>query len=285
MPLIGAHVSAAGGLHNCFKNASDIGAQALQIFVSSPRAFQVRVPTDEIVAQFKQAQKETKLGPVFAHAAYLVNLASADKKTQNAGIQSLVAHLSICETLGIVGLVFHLGSIAKGGTKEEGVARTAEAMNKVLEKVPGKSFLIMENSSGGGGKLGNTPEEIGEMFRLANNPRIKVCLDTAHAFAANELGETVTDKTVDSFVSRCDKSFGWKNVVCIHFNDSKVAAGTFTDRHENIGEGLIGIKGLKAVATHPMMKDLPLIMEVPGFGDDGSDVENVKRLKKICGTK
>lgn len=282
MPVIGAHVSAAGGLHNCFKNAQDINATALQIFVSSPRAFQVRVPTDDIVSQFKQAQKETKLGPVFAHAAYLVNLASVDKKTQNAGIQSLVSHLSICEALGIVGLVFHLGSITKGGTREEGIVRTVEAMNKVLEKVPGKSFLIMENSSGGGGKLGSSPEEIGEMFNLANNPRIKICLDTAHAFAANELGEKVTDKTVDSFVSRCDKSFDWKNVVCIHLNDSKVAAGTFADRHENLGAGLIGLKGLRSFVKHKAMKNLPLIMEVPGFGDNGSDVENVKILQKLC---
>lgn len=279
MPIIGAHVSAAGGAHNCFANAEEIGAQALQIFVASPRQWRVKEPDPKEIEKFKTARKESGLGPVFAHASYLVNLASVDPKKRHGGATNLAAHLRLVEAYGIEGLIFHLGS-AKDWTREEGIDSMAKMMNVVLDEVPGKSFLIMENSSGGGDKLGASPEEIGKMFKKAKNKRIKVCIDTAHAFAAGELTD-FSKKDLDQFVGRCDKAFGWKNVVCIHLNDSKAAHGSFVDRHENIGEGEIGLQAFKHMKKHKAFKDLPWIAEVPGFDGNGSDIKNMEIVKGL----
>lgn len=280
MPIIGAHVSAAGGAHNCFENAKAIGATAMQIFVSSPRQWKVKDPDDEAVAQFKAAQKESGLGPVFAHASYLVNLASVDPKKRHGGATNLAAHLRLVEAYGITGLIFHLGS-SKEWSVEEAIETQGKMMQKVLDEVPGKSFLIMENSSGGGDKLGSSPEQIGAIYKAAGKPkRVKVCIDTAHAFAAGEL-QTFSKKELDSFVERCDKAFGWKNVVCIHLNDSKSPHGSFVDRHENIGEGEIGLKAFQTLAKHKAFKDLPWMTEVPGFDGNGSDVKNMEIVKGL----
>lgn len=279
MAIIGAHVSAAGGAHNCFENAKDIGATAMQIFVASPRQWKVKEPDESAVATFKKAQKESGLGPVFAHASYLVNLASVDPKKRHGGATNLTAHLKLVEAYGIEGLIFHLGS-SKGWSVDEAIESQATMMNKVIDAVPGKSFLIMENSSGGGDKLGSSPEEIGKIFKKAKNKRVRVCLDTAHAFEAGEL-QTFSKKELDGFVERCDKAFGWKNVVCLHLNDSKTEHGSFHDRHENIGEGYIGLKAFQNLATHAAFKDLVWLTEVPGFDGNGSDKKNMAIVKKL----
>ena len=156
----------------------------------------------------------------------------------------------------------------------------ANMMNKVLDMVPGKRYLIMENSSGGGDKLGSSPEEIGKMFKKAKNKRIRVCIDTAHAFEAGELND-FSKKDLDQFVERCDKAFGWKNVVCIHLNDSKTEHGSCHDRHENIGEGYIGLKAFQNMAKHKAFKNLTWLTEVPGFEGTGSDAKNMKIVQSL----
>lgn len=279
MAIIGAHVSAAGGAHHCFEHAKKIGAQSLQIFVASPRQWRVKEPDIKEVEKFKEAQKKSGLGPVFAHASYLVNLASVDNKKRHGGANNLVGHLKLVEAYGITGLIYHLGS-SKGWTAEEAIDAQANMINKVIEQVPGKSYLIMENSSGGGDKLGATPEEIGKIFKKAKNKRLKVCLDTAHAFEAGQL-KSFSKKELDEFVDRCDKAFGWKHVVCIHLNDSKTEHGSFHDRHENIGKGHIGLKAFQNLAKHKAFKDLPWITEVPGFDGQGSDKKNMDIVKKL----
>ena len=149
MPIIGAHVSVAGGIEKCFANAKKIGAESIQIFGANPRQWKGTVPGEERIAAFKREHTKSGLGPVFLHASYLVNLGSPDNKIYHGSIGSLVLHLQIAEMIGAEGLIFHIGS-AKNSTKAAAVARVAEGMKRTLEKVPGKSRLIMENAAGGG---------------------------------------------------------------------------------------------------------------------------------------
>lgn len=280
MPIIGAHVSAAGGLYKCFANAEEIGATALQIFGASPRGWKAPLPSEEVIEQFRVEQKRSGLGPVFLHAAYLVNLGTHNSKLWHASLDNLAAHLAIAGQLGAAGLIFHLGS-SKGWGKNEAITKVVEGMKRVLDKVPGETKLIMENAAGGGDKIGSTLEEIGEIFTRVKDPRVKVCIDTQHAFAAGLLKDFSADE-ISKFVQRCNIAFGWKQVIALHANDSKSESGSHYDRHENIGEGYIGIKGFRHLAQHPKIHILPWILEVPGFTNTGPDKKNIDRLKKLC---
>ncbi len=280
MPIIGAHVSVAGGLYRCFDNAKAIGATAIQIFGASPRQWQVKVPTADDVKKYKEAQKASGLGPVFLHAAYLPNLGTAEKRLWHASVKNLAAHLEIAERIGANGLIFHIGS-AKGQTKEQSLEAVARGMKEVLALVPGHSQLIMENAAGGGNKIGATPEEIGTIFHAVGSDRVKVCIDTQHAFASG-LMTSYSAEEIRELITRCDAAFGFDSVAALHLNDSKSPSGSQYDRHENIGEGHIGLQAFADLAKHPKMKKLPWLLEVPGFDDNGPDKKNVDILKKIC---
>jgi len=279
MPKIGAHVSAAGGLFNCFANAKKIGAECLQIFGSAPQQWKTIVPSLEMVAKFKLEQKKTKIKSVFLHASYLINLASPIDKLHYGSISHLADELKIAEVLKAQGLVFHLGS-AKGSTKEEGTKRLIVGIKETLKKTPGKALLIMENSAGGGDKIGTSLEEIGAIYQAVNSLRLKICLDTAHGFEAG-MFEKFSLTELTAFVKKADKLFGWKNVVALHTNDSQTKFNSHHDRHANIGEGCIGLTAFNNLANHAKFNRLPWILEVPGFDNHGPDKRNVDILRGL----
>ena len=279
MPIIGAHVSVAGGIGNCFANAKKIGAESIQIFGANPRQWKGTVPGEETVATFKREHTKSGLGPVFLHASYLVNLGSPDNKIYHGSIGSLALHLQIAELIGAQGLIFHIGS-AKNSTRAASIDRVADGMKRVLSDVPGTSQLIMENAAGGGMKIGAAPEEIGAIFQQVKSPRVKVCIDTAHAFEAGIL-KTFSKEELDEFARACDKAFGWKHIAVLHVNDSKTPFGSHSDRHENIGEGEMGIRPFQYLAKHAKFNKLPWILETPGFGGMGPDRRNIGIVKNL----
>ncbi len=263
---IGAHLSTAGGLYKAADKAKAIGANCLQIFGASPRQWQFKVPSEAEVSQFKESLVENKVGPVFLHGLYLVNLASDDRDIWQKSIDGLAGHLGIAEILGVEGVIFHIGS-AKDRNKKEVVTEVVERVKLVLKKVPGKAKLVLENSSGGQ-KVGSNPEELSEIFKKIDSARVKICLDTCHAFTAGHFSLDSWDKVVDL-----------KNVIAIHANDSKAAAGSTLDRHENIGEGQIGLAGLKQWTQDRRLAHAAWIIETPGFNDLGPDKRNIDILK------
>src|SRR3989344_6825862 len=147
-PKIGAHVSTAGGLWKAFQNAELIGADCIQIFGASPRTWQAKLPNEDEIKKFKEEEKRTGIGPVYLHASYLVNLGSPNPDLVLKSVKSLSDHLKIAELVGASGLIFHIGSSA-GMEKEKSLNQAISGMKKVLAKVPGKSFLVMENNAGG----------------------------------------------------------------------------------------------------------------------------------------
>ncbi len=192
-PLLGAHVSTAGGLYKAIENATNIGAETIQIFGASPRAWSTRVPMKDEVEKFKTAMKESSVKSAYLHASYLVNLGTPDGDMLVKSIANLTAHLMIAEQIGAKGLIFHAGS--SKGNNEHSIAQTAKAIKEVLEAVPGEAQLIIENAAGGGEKIGSRPEEIGELIKLVGSPRVKSCFDTAHAFEAGRV-EHYTKKEI-----------------------------------------------------------------------------------------
>ena len=277
LPYIGAHVSANGGFGEALVRAEAMGATAMQIFGSSPRMWRARMPLAADARAFKAAYEKSTVKGLYLHAAYLVNVASSSPTIYNSSIQSLIDHLSIVEAIGGDGLIFHIGS-SKGGTREEALAKEIMAIKKVLHAVPGKAKLLMENTAGGGEKIGVGIDEMAQMFNEVNSERLKICFDTAHAFEAGAVS-AYTKESVKSLFNAWDKAIGVENIEVIHANDSKTESGSHHDRHENIGAGFIGLDGFKALAGDKRLRDKAWILEVPGFHELGPDKENIDILK------
>lgn len=276
-PIIGAHVSAAGGLYKAFENAAAIGAEAIQIFGASPRQWAVPLPLQTAVELFDATRKTSDVKAIFLHAPYLPNIASPEHEVRKKSIQALSSHLKIADMLHTGGLIFHIGS-SKPLPREDAIEVIAESMNEILANVPGKTHLIIENSAGGGSRIGSTPEEIGEIMKRIGSGRVKVCVDTAHAFEAGLL-DSYTPENIKTLFDRYDESCGIENIVALHVNDSKTSFNSHHDRHENIGEGHIGLSGFKNLSQERRLTHTAWLLEVPGFDDKGPDKKNINLLK------
>lgn len=278
-PKLGAHVSVAGKLANGIVRAQTIGAECIQIFGASPRGWAVRGHTSENIAEFKKVREAAGIGPVFLHGAYLVNLATSDHSLCQKSEVNLAEHLKIAEAIGAEGLIFHIGSGKEPDTK--GTEKTvAEAMKRILRYVTGRAWLVIENSAGGGSKIGAEPEEIGRIIDMIGSKRVKVCWDTQHGFASG-ITERYDAHGVSALFDRMERSFGLENLVAFHVNDSKTEANSRHDRHENLGSGKIGLSGFKKFAAEPRSHRAAWILEVPGFDDMGPDKKNVDILKSL----
>lgn len=278
-PKIGAHVSVSGGLYKAIENAKAIGAETIQIFGASPRKWQAQLPKTEDVEKYKKLLAESGIGPVYLHAPYLVNLASADKGLWDKSVKNLSEHLAIAGLIGANGLIFHVGS-GKEAPRNEAVKNVSEGIKEVLSKVPGKTQLIVENSAGGGQKIGSNAVEIKLILEEAGSDRVKVCFDTAHAYEAGIIND-YTPENIKNLFDGWDKEIGMENIVVFHINDSKTPFNSNNDKHENIGAGFIGIRGFANLAKDGRLSGKPWILEVPGFQGGGPDERCVNILKDL----
>lgn len=276
--LIGAHISSAGGLHRVFERASEIGAEAIQVFLSAPQQWKPASFSEEQVAAFRLAQAEVAM-PVFVHGSYLMNFGSKDEALLNRSVASLRSGLRWAGELGLAGTVFHVGSHLGAGFEAvlPGVcARIREAM----DASPNASRVLLETNAGQGNCIGRTFSELGAIIRgLDGDPRLGVCFDTCHVFA---MGYDIASREgLEQTIAEFDREIGLERLIAVHANDSKVPLGGVRDRHENIGEGEIGLDGFRNVMGHSAFQDVPFLLEVPGFAGDGPDAENIARLKAI----
>ncbi len=276
MTQVGAHVSTAGGLVNGLIRAEELDINTMQIFGSSPRQWSVRMPSAQDVSAYLEKQSRRLVDPVFLHAPYLINLAAADEHIRQKSIQALKEHLAIAEKIKAQGLVFHLGSST--GLKQPALNRTAQGMTEALKGASGP-FLIIENSAGGKNKIGVSPAEIGFICRAVKSNRVKVCLDTAHAFQAGVFHFNAD--RIGRYLEDWEDKLGLDNIQLLHVNDSATDFNSRRDRHANIGDGFIGLDGFKTLADS-VLANCPWILEVPGLDNRGPDRENIERLRGCC---
>ena len=275
---IGAHVSAAGGISKAVDRGVEIGCETIQIFGSSPQSWAFKpVPEMEIEA-FRQKTEATGLAPAFLHAIYLINLGTPNQANLEKGIQSLLNYMHLAADIGAGGIIFHPGS--HQGIGYEGVfPQAVAAIQRVLEESPEGPLLCLENMAGMGQHIGAKFEELGGILKAVDSPRLRVCLDTQHSFAAGY--DLTTPEGVEAMIARFDEAIGLKNLAAVHANDSKQLCGSGVDRHDNIGEGFIGEAGFEAIMGNPAFRDVPFFLEVPGFEGKGPDRQNVEILKRI----
>ena len=275
---IGAHVSTAGGISKAIARAQEIGCEAIQIFGSSPQSWAFKpVPEAEMEA-YRQGILESGLGPVFLHAIYLINLGTPDQAILEKGVQSLIDHMGLAADIGAAGLIFHPGS-HKGAGYEAILPQTVAAIRQVLENSPEGPYLVVENTAGMGQHIGARFEELGGILERVDSPRLKICLDTQHTFAAGY--DLTTAQGIEATIAEFDELVGLEYLVAVHANDSKRVLGSGVDRHDNIGEGFIGVEGFEVIMGNLAFRDVPFFLEVPGFEGKGPDSQNIQILKNI----
>ena len=278
--IIGAHVSAAGGIGNAIDRAVAIGAEAVQIFGSSTRSWRFKALTEAQAEDFREKNAGAGLAPPFLHAIYLINLGNANPDNVAKSVTSLVNYMGLAAQIGAGGVIFHPGS--HGGAGYDGVfPQVVESINRTLEQSPEGPLLCLENMAGMGQHIGAKFSELGEILRAVDSPRLGICLDTQHAFAA---GYDLTNPDgVAAMIDEFDRDIGLDRLAAVHANDSKRPCGSGVDRHDNIGEGLIGEDGFANIMSHPAFAEMPFFLEVPGYdkANRGPDKPNVDILKAI----
>lgn len=275
---VGAHVGSSGGLTTAFERAAGIGAETIQIFGAPPQQWRRRKIREDECAAFKAAMAETGIGPVFIHGTYLINLATAAPDQLDKSTEALSGDLNLASAIGAKGVIFHVGS-HKGAGFEQVLPQICEALSKVLDSTPDEAWIILENSAGMGGSVGSKIPELGAIIAGCKNERLRVCIDTEHAYAA---GYNIADpKGVEETMAEFQREIGLERFVAVHANDSKIPLGGGVDRHDNIGEGHIGRKGFEVIMAHKAFADVPFLLEVPGFDKEGPDKPNVDTLKEI----
>jgi len=274
---LGAHVSSSGGIHTAIDRIEEMGGESVQVFTQSPRTWR---PTNHDPAnfeRFKERRAEAGIGRVVCHALYLINLASPDDALYDKSVAALENTVDVGCAIEADAVVFHVGSHLGSGF-EAALERVVPALATALERCSETTWLCMENCAGTGGTIGRSLEELAALYdALDHHPRLGVCLDSCHLFAS---GYDVTDPAgMDNVVKELDRLIGLDRLRCLHVNDSKAPLGSNRDRHDNIGDGLMGEK-LGVFLAHPKLQDLPALLEVPGAGH-GPDAEQVQKLKKL----
>jgi deoxyribonuclease-4 len=273
--LFGAHCS--GGIKKSLDKAVEMGADAVQLFAQSPRTWRFPDHDPADLDGFRERRAETGLG-AFVHALYLVNLATPDDEMYRKSVETMRSTVDAACAIGADGVVFHIGSHLGAGF-EAGLARIVPALEQVLERCADDTWLLMENTAGAGGTIGRSLEELAIIFEaLDQHERLGICLDSCHLYAS---GVDVGDRaTLDELLDELDMRIGLDRLRALHANDSKAPLGSNRDRHENIGEGLIGER-LGAFVSHPELQDLPVVLEVPGADGKGPNAAEVRKLREL----
>ncbi len=279
MPMkFGIHIATAGNLITAPERAAAMGAETIQIFASNPRGWQSTTYAPETAEAFRAAAKAAHIDPVWIHMSYLVSYGTPNDDQRQKSIHVMFQMLKTADLLGVKGVVTHMGS-HKGLGFEQALERITDSYTRILDQ-NGESLLILENSAGAGGNIGNTLEEIAAMIdAMKGHERLAVCIDTAHALARGY--EIRTSAGLDDFLGEFDRLIGLDRLVVMHLNDSKVDLGARVDRHENIGDGFIGLDGFKLIVNHPKLAHVAGILEVPGLDGNGPDKANLDRLKEL----
>ncbi len=263
MARVGAHLSAAGGVSRAAVAAAQIGCQSLQIFLRAPGRWAAVTLLAAESSRFRSAVRAAGLeGSCFAHAPYLINLASADRDLRKRSVAVLVQELRRADRLGLRGVVLHPGS-AGGGSRPAAEGRCRDAITEAVERASTRvAMLLVEGTAGAGGQLGRTPGELARLVepRLRRHGSVGTCLDSAHLWGA---GYDLTGDGWERALSELAEAWGVEVPDLLHGNDTGVELGSHRDRHAPPGEGVLGEKFFRRVLADERCASVPLVVEIP----------------------
>jgi deoxyribonuclease-4 len=279
---LGIHTSIAGALERSAREAVDLGANTFQIFSSSPRQWKASILSVPGIGLLQRAREKHDLTPLVIHDNYLINLASAHEHIRALSIQAFRGELERAIAIGAEYLVAHPGNY-KGHTMEQGILHFIEGVATAAQGLKfDKLKLLVENTVGAGAQLGSRFEElhvIREYGSKMTDLPIGFCLDTCHLLASGY--DVSTAAGLKKTIAEADALLGLDHVPVMHANDSKGALGSHIDRHENIGQGNIGLDGFRRILTHPRLCNKAFILETP-VDKVGDDRKNLDTLKELC---
>lgn len=274
MPILGAHMSIAGGYYKAVNAAAAAGCQCVQVFTKNNNQWRAKEMTDEDAQKFKDAMATHGINHPLSHASYLINLASPKQELREKSIEAMIVELERANMLGIPNVVFHPGSFTTS-SEEEGLDAIVECLNEILEKTASlDSIPLLENTAGQGSNLGWQFEHLGYIIDNVKQPdRLGVCIDTCHTFAAGHPLGTPAD--YQATFQAMDDAFGIGRIKAIHLNDSKKEFGSRKDRHEHIGEGEMGIEPFRLLMNDSRFVDVPMYLETEKGERDGEDMDQM----------
>jgi deoxyribonuclease-4 len=276
MPLFGAHLSVAGGLHNALLSARDIGLDTVQIFTANPQSWgrprspegqetaspSARHLTDDAVRLFRRIRRQTRLRLPMAHASYLLNLASPEEETRRRSVDALVDEMIRAEQLGLSYLIIHPGAHLDSG-EEAGLARVAGGLDEVHARCPGfRVRILVETTAGQGTTLGHRFEHLGRILESVAQPeRLGACFDTCHVFAAGYA--LAPEKEYRATMRAFQRTVGLGCLRVFHVNDSQRPLGSRLDRHASIGAGELGLEPFRLLVNDRRFRNRPMVLELP----------------------
>ena len=280
MKYIGAHVSISGGVDKAPGRAKEIGAKALGIFTKNQRQWKAPPLTDETASAFSETLKAAGIEPehVVVHDSYLINIGNPDDEKRNQAIAALLDECRRVEKLGLTLLNFHPGSGLGKIDEDETVTLIAEGMKRVLAETE-KAVLVIEGTAGQGAHVGYTFEQLAQLLeRSGGGDRAGICLDTCHLFGAGYdlRSSEAYEKTIEEFHA----IVGLQHLKAMHLNDSKIELGSRKDRHEKIGEGLLGLDTFGHIMADKRLDERPFILETPDPDSWKSEIETLYGMMK-----
>ncbi|MCZ1010434.1 deoxyribonuclease IV [Streptomyces lydicus] len=279
---VGGHVPVAGGLARTgLPYAREMGDEVVQVFVANPRGWATLPGSPAQDEAFRAACAEEGI-PAYVHAPYLINFGSHTGATVDKSVDSLRHSLRRSREIGALGVVVHTGSATGGRPRETAMAQVRERMLPLLDELthPDDPWLLLEPTAGQGASLCALAEDLGPYFdALDRHPKLGICLDTCHAFAAGH--DMAAPGGTKALLDELVEVAGEGRLKLIHANDSKDVVGAHKDRHENIGVGHIGAEPFGELFRHPATEGVPLVVETPG-GKEGHAAD-VARLKELRG--
>lgn len=260
MPILGSHLSIAGGYYKAVEAAHAVGCDCVQLFTKNNNQWRAKPISPEEVSQFREALASKKISHPLSHASYLINMASPDAELWQKSVEAMVVELQRADQLGIPYVVVHPGSHTTG-TEDEGIALIVKALDEIAAQTKNLAAIpLLENVAGQGTNLGWKFEQLGAMLGgVKDKSRLGVCFDTCHAFAAGyPLG---TPEDYKSTWKQFDKAVGTEFIKAFHLNDSKRELGSRVDRHEHIGEGEMGLEPFRLLLADKRFRKVPMYLE------------------------
>lgn len=280
MKYVGAHVSASGGVENAPINAEKIGAKAFAFFTRNQRQWVSKPFEDKNIELFKSRCEELGFSPnhILPHASYLINLGHPEKESLDKSRAAFLDEMTRCEQLGLNRFNFHPGSHLNKVDVDKCLDTIAESINITLAKTNGVA-AVLENTAGQGTNLGFSFEHLAHIIdKVEDKTRVGVCIDTAHALAAGL--EIRTKEGFKSTFDSFDEVVGFKYLRGMHINDSKKDVGTRVDRHDSLGDGVMGMDLFSLIMNDSRFDDMPLILETPNTDIWADEIKLLYSLQK-----
>lgn len=274
MPILGAHMSIAGGFHQAVYAAHKAGCDCVQIFSKNNNQWRAKPIEAEQIEKFRQSLAETGIGHPLVHCSYLINLASPEDTLWQKSIDALVVELQRADQLGIPHVVLHPGAFVSS-SEPAGLDRITLALEQAIQKAPGLNVrCLLETTAGQGSHLGYRFEHLAAILgRLNDALRFGVCLDTCHLFAAGYPLQSASD--YERTMSDLDRQLGVEAVRAIHLNDSKQPFASRKDRHEHIGLGELGLEPFRHLLNDARFGTVPMYLETPKGDHEGKTWDEV----------